>query len=727
MRFSTVHLACTYLIVLASALPVLTSQDTTLLTAFAFIAACALSLIWGRDVKLQKKLQQPWTALTVAFLLYLLFLVWRGGSVIAAGVDFLLFVLVNKLFNLRDSRDYLQTYAVSFLMLVAATTLNNGLIFAACFVLYVVLLTWSLLLLHLRREIEASDAERGAHRLQSLLVSNRVVDRPLLVGSSAVSLGILLGAVGIFTFFPRIGFGLLVGPQRSKTAFVGFSDKVELGHHGRIRDNPQVVMRVVFPGNKKPPMRLLWRGSAHDYYEGGSWSHGPQLRGRLAIPKQAEGLYLMNNAPGLTRPVNAARLRDEMLRQEIYLEPLETAVLFGADRPVALELIRKEKRIPKRPVFSPRRGPLGEMRAHRRRSSALRYVVYSHIDRPSAATLRQQAQPLTKWRFLDRFVQLPKALSPRVRQLAEHATRGETTVYDRVIAIQRYLRKNYRYTLDLKHAPGKDPLSEFLFESKAGHCEYFATAMTIMLRTLGIHARNVNGFAGGQWNRFGRYLALRHGDAHTWSEVLFANVGWVSFDATPPAAVRRAGPAAAGLTVRLRQMIDALRLRWLRYVIEYDLAKQVSLVRSIGGAFSASSKRTARRDGKQTSAPIDWKRIVPVAAALLVFGIFWWRRRRRGDKTLAGTAAATRPAAQIYRRMLRHLARRGLSRPQHQTPQEFCRQLQRDRMPGADAVGRLTIAYYQLRYGIGRLSAPRQQQLLAAMRQDLAKLRAMSH
>ena len=131
--------------------------------------------------------------------------------------------------------------------------------------------------------------------------------------------------------------------------------------------------------------------------------------------------------------------------------------------------------------------------------------------------------------------------------------------YDKAVAIERFLRSRYAYTLKLSGKPGDDPLAHFLFETHAGHCEYFASAMTIMLRTLGIPSREVNGFLPGEYNDLAGDYIVRASDAHSWVEVYFPGTGWVTFDPTP-AAIENFGSFVAARSVRRLDGTDLERV-----------------------------------------------------------------------------------------------------------------------------------------------------------------------
>src|SRR5207248_11138218 len=135
------------------------------------------------------------------------------------------------------------------------------------------------------------------------------------------------------------------------------------------------------------------------------------------------------------------------------------------------------------------------------------------------------------------YLQLP-ALEPRIAQLAEQITAASVNRYDKTAALEGYLRTKFGYTLQLSTTPQPDPLANFLFERKQGHCEYFASAMAVMLRTLRIPARVATGFRAGEFNDVSSQYLIRASDAHAWVEVYISGYGWVEFDTTPAGTAR---------------------------------------------------------------------------------------------------------------------------------------------------------------------------------------------
>ncbi len=133
-----------------------------------------------------------------------------------------------------------------------------------------------------------------------------------------------------------------------------------------------------------------------------------------------------------------------------------------------------------------------------------------------------------------RYLQLPEDLDPRIANLATEITAKGKSTLEKAAMVETYLKRNYKYTLNLVWTPGPQPVSTFLFDAKSGHCEYFASSMVILLRTAGIPTRLINGFLMGEYNPVGQDFIVRESDAHSWVEVYVPARGWVEFDPTPP-------------------------------------------------------------------------------------------------------------------------------------------------------------------------------------------------
>jgi len=278
---------------------------------------------------------------------------------------------------------------------------------------------------------------------------------------------------------------------------------------------------------------------------------------------------------------------------------------------------------------------------------------------------------------------------------------------ERARALERRLRHDYSYSLELPGHAVADPLADFLFTRKKGYCEHFATAMTVMLRTLNIPARLVTGFAGGVYNPISDLWVVRAADAHTWVEAWMPALGWVTFDPTP----LDQDPAAFALFARLALYLDAAQTFWQDWVVSYDLRRQ--------GTLSYRVERGARLLGIRwfdsiaglgsawPSNGVAWLRQAGLGAAILVAlaACLWllvppllrlariWSGVRRVRRGRAGANDATL----LYQRMLHLLQRRGYQKPAWFTPSEFAASLPPVGL--GPAVAEFTLTYNRWRFG----------------------------
>src|SRR5208337_3958429 len=194
------------------------------------------------------------------------------------------------------------------------------------------------------------------------------------------------------------------------------------------------------------------------------------------------------------------------------------------------------------------------------------YEADSDIARPSPVSLRSAGSSLPQ--FASAYLQLPP-LDPRIPELAAQITGSASNNYDKAVAIEQYLNTHYGYTLQLLRSPVGDPLANFLFDRKQGHCEYFASSMAVMLRTLSIPSRVVNGFRSDEFNDVTGNYVVRAKNAHSWVEAYFPGYGWITFDPTPGGAT--GSPQGWG---RVMLYLDAATSFWREWVISYDTSHQ---------------------------------------------------------------------------------------------------------------------------------------------------------
>jgi transglutaminase-like putative cysteine protease len=684
MRFSLVHKLVSYLLVLAGFSSLALSGELALWTLGIGLLALPLSWFWEGPQRLARA-ARFWQVASGLFLVYWTVAAIRGTPLLGLGIDLLVYMQVNRLFNRKTSKDYLQLYVLAFLELVAGATLNSGISYGITFAAFVVFATWSMTLLHLRRETEenyllkhSEDAQSEKVEVERILSSRRIIGGQFLLGTSLVSLGVFGGSLIVFLVFPRIGLGLLGGAGRPGLSITGFSESISLDGFGVLRDNPTVVMRVEIdgPGYKDGQPAVLgfrWRGVAFDHYDGTSWTRPRRHRRRRLMPGP-DGK--------LARPAWTRLLPGHPVKATAYLEPLDTDVLFVPGRPVELDFGSPPVPAAARLV---EHGPDDDV--HVLRGTALRYMVTGDLSPlpPDPPPTQKELLP---------YLELP-ALSPQIAELTRRiiAEAGATTDRAKATALQRYLSTRYRYTTVLHPRPAGQALPDFLFGRQEGHCEYFSTAMAVMLRTAGIPSRNVSGFAGGTWNPVGRYYAIRSGDAHSWVEAYLSGEGWTTFDPTPPSAVVATLAPGSGLG----HLLDALRLRWLKWIIEYDLGRQVGALRRLERWWQGEG---AAGEGGSRPGRAQWLLIVAAVAAVMVLIL---RRPRAVPQSEAGQEVALLPAQQraleLYRRLLMVLERRGWAKPPQQTGRDFAAQLSRQGSNVAERVSQAVELYERARFG----------------------------
>ncbi len=703
MRFAAAHKTTSYLAVGFALLAMIGGGTVSPLVSLVGVVGLCAS--WFFEPPRFQTDRWTWVFTVVAGLgfVYSGLMAFGTGDYLGHGGTFLIILTVARASTRRAAKDWQQLYLLAFLMIVAGTVLNGELSYAVCFLGFVVTSTWALILFHLRREMEDNFLLKHADpkasqrvEIRRILESRRIVDRRFLLGTGLTSLGFFVIAILFFLAIPRIGVGFFFRGKGGLN-MVGFSDGVKLGGHGKLKGDPTIVMRVQL---SEPQLRgrnapyLYWRGVAFDHYARGEWTrtrNAPETGTHTEnLGGNREGRYLSaGHIVGRDDDsFNMREVRRRAVRQEIWLDPLGTDALFAASTPVAFE------------VDAPLRGRAPTERNDEirlRHDGPLHYLAWSRIEPPSAADLREATLgPPGTEPHDDVYLQLPPEITDATRALAREITAGATTDYDKAIALRDWLHHNLTYTLDLRDPGDREPIDFFLFERKAGHCEYFASAFAIMGRAVGLRTRSVNGFLGGEWNEYDGYLAVRAGDAHSWTEVQLGG-DWITFDATPPGVADYLGRGGSGWQAKMRRWFDTLRFQWGKWVIDYDIYQQISLFRSIGKQFSGGAQsvtaagRAIERWAKRNAyALVALVLVIGVAIALRRS-----RRRRRGGDTRAAISRERTELGQLYERAARRLA----PRPPATTPRELARALVAKGAPGADQLDELTELYYAGQWG----------------------------
>jgi protein-glutamine gamma-glutamyltransferase len=450
-----------------------------------------------------------------------------------------------------------------------------------------------------------------------------------------------------------------------------------------------------------------------DHYDGRTWRDSGKGRARLVRPRGGDAIVL-----------GETEVPTKLTRQTFYLEPLDTSTIFAASRPVLLTGLGA--------VWKDESDSLW---THNHAFSRLVYVVESDARVPREAELRADDSRVYPSDILTRYTQLPELRDRRMDRLAADLTRGAGTTIEIARRIEHHLRTAYGYSLDLK-CSGADPVACFLFETREGHCEYFATAMTLLLRARGIPARLVNGFQMGEYSPLSDSYTVRQSDAHTWVEVYFPEQGWVTFDPTPAAGQ---GNYDAGWMAVLRGYGDAVEMFWLENVIGFGTNEQAMMLFSARRWLAAYQNEAeemwarwkeraggwvggmrAPRMGDLTAAlsaqgflrtAAADPAVLTLCAALALVGaaVVLRRRGRSWQRGLRRDAAAS--AVVFYQEMLDALERAGHKRLPDQTPQELARQLA---LPG---VSEITRHYERVRFGGAQLSEAEVRQVASLLRE----------
>jgi protein-glutamine gamma-glutamyltransferase len=638
-------------------------------------------------------------------------------AALIGAVHFLIFVMLVRLYSAVTDRDAVFLTMLAFAGILASAVLTVDTTFLFCFFAFLIFGVATFTGMELRRAAQGAvtsvvQAGQTEHE--------RRLNRALGYASLSVALGAIVIGGTLFFFFPRFSAGYLGRTSFNPALMTGFNDDVELGQIGEIKKDSTIVMRVE-TGQPVGYPRLRWRGIALANFDGKRWSSAE--RGAETLSSNSEGwIYLGGGIP-------RSDTHAPGLIYTVYLEPIASDAIFVPGKVVSLrgnfngEPGSAYNSARKTYLF---RDSAGSLYNPAHNYTAVRYAGFSRLPVLDPAKLRAAGtdypEDITRI-----YLQLP-TLDRRIAPLAEQITARAATPYDKVATMELYLRTKFGYTLQLTGKPGDDPLAHFLFETRAGHCEYFASSMTVMLRTLGIPAREVNGFLPGEFNDLGGDYVVRASDAHSWVEVFFPGNGWVTFDPTP------AGPEnAGGFLSRLGQYLDWISLTWNEWVISYDFAHQVVLAQNLkSSSRNWSDSLRAWFEKKQQQARgwmKDWefqhsklRYLLPVALVffLVVLRVDMIPELIRRLKVYAqmriGRSEHTNPqlAARLYSELCRVLHKRGISRLETQTPLEFAAAVGDARV--APAVREFTEIYGKARFGEAPCNAVRLRELISHVR-----------
>jgi len=483
-------------------------------------------------------------------------------------------------------------------------------------------------------------------------------------------------AVLLFIAFPRIQGPLWGMPGDASSGRTGLSDSMAPGTLASLAQSEDVAFRVRFLDPAPAQHLLYWRSIVLGDYDGRTWTRVPRRRGSI---------------PPVLRQDIAITLRGQPIRQEITMEASGQRWLS------VLELA----------------GPRVDMAGFRvRDSEEMEYFTANPVDRRARYharsypdySLQADAQPqqLTRW------LELPAGYNPRTLALARQWRQADPRATAAQLSNQvldTFRREPFSYTLQ-PPLGGRNQVDDFLFSSRAGFCEHYAGAYVVLMRAMGVPARVVTGYQGGERNPVDDYFTVRQSDAHAWAEIWLPGQGWRRVDPTAAVAperiarnLARALPAPTGFGLgplfalqndpdswlaRARFRYAALNNAWNQYILDYNPERQRSFLAELGAALGT------------------WRAALAAVAIAALLALWRWHRQRR----------ATDPLAALYDAFSRRQARHGDGRLPHEGPAGYAARL---RMRPASAEQHAAADQFLLLYGTLKYGAPQPESRTASL------------
>ena len=639
-----------------------------------------------------------------------------------------MYLQIALMFRAKTVEQDWYLFGLSLVQVLVGTVISQSDLVGTMLFTWAILALWVLVLFSLRRDAVRAAGTSPATRLPGSGDGEPypgLLNIPFLLSGVRVTLITLSLGGAIFLAMPRSsGAVRSPGGDAPLQHLTGFDDEVQLGQLGEILESDDVVMSIELFDQKDNRISLpgepLWRGVTMDVYRNKRWFRQRRRDTNRRLSSRS------SNAP---RP----RATLPTVRQQIKLEGNDSNVLFGLRPMIEATWNRRSSRASLNPYD-------GSIFLPDFRSGTFDYEVVSYLDPrlPQAGE-----EPLTTQRMND-LLRMPEGLQPRLKEIAQRViekTVPEASRNDpraKAGALERYLRDSgeFGYTLKLGSVDTRlDPVEDFLVNRKEGHCEYFASALALMLRSVGVPARIVNGFKGGDWNDLAQVLNVREKHAHSWVEAYLGegqgsdrSPVWMSLDPTPGAARDRSVASVGGFKGNFRQFSDLVRYIWVFYIVGYNAERQNRLLYGP----SRRLAQEARRGFRMMAAALDATRtrllrllhfptvqafisvrgfVVSFIALLILVGLVrltiavvrrlirWFR----GEEDEIGTHSA---GASQYRRLAQLLAEFGIERPAAETQDEFARRAAiflsgRYSESGTvdDVPGQVVEAYYRVRFG----------------------------
>ncbi len=547
-----------------------------------------------------------------------------------AGSVLLSILLAIKSHESQTTRDYMVLIALSFFIIVTNFLFSQSIPTVIFMLLLVVVLVMSMISLH--------QQEAPVSLNYKLKLAGRLV-------LQAIPLMLIM-----FVLFPRIPGPLWKLPDEQQAAQTGLSDTMSPGNISNLIQSNALAFRVEFKDRVPPQQALYWRALVLWYFDGRSWEEGK------------------NNIT----PSPRLESSPPFIEYTMTIEPHQKNWLFGLDMPV---------RVPKGVEYTSN----FLLRAKGQISSLFQYSLSSSTD--------YKIQPqISPWES-SAGLKIPPNSNPQTvqlgRQLAKQFHQPQQII-DHVLAM--YNQQDFHYTLKPPLTPGFDPVDQFLFDTRRGFCEHYASSFTLLMRAAGIPARIVIGYQGGTMNPLNQVMTVRQKDAHAWSEVWMKDKGWIRVDPTAaiaPERIERNVDAAlqpeerpfhmqinAGIARELIFYLDAIDNQWKQWVIGYDDRLQRQILQSV------FNKRISFSD-------MVLMMVTSFGMVLLILVLSIVKPWKRN---------LTDPVSRIYSQFCHKLAKAGLSRWPHEGPVDFAQRAIAQFPQQKDSIQLITRLYTRLRY-----------------------------
>lgn len=615
---------------------------------------------------------------------------------------------VIRWFDRLGARDLKQMLIMSAFSAVAAALTSNSLVVGVALAAFVPVFVWATSLYQVA--IGQDRVRRLLPDAPAAATNPRFVRDGARVAAGATAFGALFAAL-VFVLLPRnMGadiFGEWSSPPAGSGATMGFTEKVQLGRSGEVGESQEPVLDLQALDSQgrnlgSAQRTFLLRGLVFDSYDpvARAWvrSEAASANRNARIAPAGFQVFVTRSRPGV-----------DAIVQRITLRNKQTDYLFAAGRPVSVSMDRETNLLS---------GNVDNVLAAPGRAGRVTYTVESQLDYTPAAdqALREAMPRLFREGRVRAFTDETLRQAGRTRDPGERFTPDDLAI---ARLIEKRLRTEFAYSLEMiPPEQGEDPIEMFLYRTKRGHCEYFASAMAAMLRSVGIDARVIGGYRATEYNDIAGQYTVRQSDAHSWVEAQVALGLWVTFDPSPPDGVAAAAQRPGGPIAALRHLYDAAEQVWVSWVVGFDHSARTGLLGVPRGNVNVMASRVESLTrlpasqvlGRMLRAALAGA-VVFAAASVVITGVsalLRLRRERRArtgrvtDASAEALAKARRAQARFFERLLDRLERLGAPRPAWRPPLDHVRSLPSRLAPLSEDSLALAGLYYELRFG-GRL------------------------